>query len=270
MRAQQAIAIVGDNEVVSQSTILLLKRARQKVHAFAGGAEFLAWEAPDSLGCILLDLHLAGTDPLAFIRALERRGSTVPVLLLARHGDVPMIVEAMSRGAADFLERPYSPALLLDAVRRARAGGQKRLGRQSIDPRAKSKVDGLSRRQHAVLRRMLKGQPNKIIAWELSLSVRTVETYRAHMLTRLGAGSTADAIRLAIAAGLGNETADISRSGSATHPSSLSQEGSPDAGVGTAISSSQNQRFGNTKYRRLALPVGRIGKNARITGTGSQ
>src|SRR5689334_19854278 len=113
------IAIVDDDDAVRQSTALLLRRAGHRVHAYAGGAEFLAAELPRELGCILLDMRMPEVDGLAVMRALRERKATTPILVLTGHGDVPLAVEAMKLGAFDFLEKPYPSADLLEAIRRA-------------------------------------------------------------------------------------------------------------------------------------------------------
>jgi two-component system response regulator FixJ len=214
MAAREAIAIVDDDDAVRHSTAGLLKTAGYKVHSFVDGVEFLASDLPDDLGCILLDMRMPGMDGLAVMRELDKRGATAPILVLTGHGDVPMAVEAMRLNATDFLEKPYPPASLIEAIKRACEASPRGSGKRPISPQAKAKVDNLSERQREVLLGILKGQPNKIIAWELSLSIRTVEAYRAQMLAKLGVRGTAEAVRLAIAAGLGGEPSPASANGS--------------------------------------------------------
>jgi two-component system response regulator FixJ len=202
MSDSHMIAIVDDDESVRHSTAGLLMRAGNRVESFTGGSEFLASDLPKDLDCLLLDMHMPGLDGLAVMRALRERDLSLPILVLTGHGDVPMAVEAMRLGAVDFLEKPYPPAALLEAIARACAAPPAGAGAQPVNKQAQAKVAALSDRQREVLRGILKGQPNKIIAWELGLSIRTVETYRAQMLEKLGVRGTAEAVRLAIAAGL--------------------------------------------------------------------
>lgn len=185
------------------STAGLLRRAGHIVESYTGGPEFLASELPDDLGCILLDMRMPGMDGLSVMRALKERGITHPILVLTGHGDVPMAVEAMRLGAVDFLEKPYPPKELLEAIARAcSARTDTSDGGVQVNQAAAQKVATLSVRERLVLQGILKGQPNKIIAWEAGLSIRTVETYRAQMLMKLGVRGTAQAVKLAIAAGL--------------------------------------------------------------------
>jgi two-component system response regulator FixJ len=197
------VAVVDDDDAVRASTAGLLRRVGHRVESYASGAEFLASDIPDDLGCILLDMRMPGMDGLAVMRALRDRGNKFPILVLTGHGDVPMAVEAMRLGAADFLEKPYPPKDLLEAIAKAcnTRTASAETGAQ-VNLLAAQKVAGLSERERLVLQGILKGQPNKIIAWEAGLSVRTVETYRAQMLVKLGVRGTAQAVKLAIAAGL--------------------------------------------------------------------
>jgi two-component system, LuxR family, response regulator FixJ len=199
------VAIVDDDDAVRHSTAGLLRRAGHRVESFTDGAEFLASDLSSDLGCILLDMRMPGMDGLGVMRVLRDREVTVPILVLTGHGDVPMAVEAMRLGAVDFLEKPYPPMALLEAIERARSMPVAVPGGQPVNREAQAKVASLSERQREVLRGILKGQQNKIIAWELGLSIRTVEAYRAQVLMKLGVRGTAEAVRLAMAAGMGTD-----------------------------------------------------------------
>jgi two-component system response regulator FixJ len=197
------VALVDDDDAVRASTGGLLRCAGHRVESYTGGAEFLASDLPADLGCILLDMRMPGMDGLTVMRALRDRGNEHPILVLTGHGDVPMAVEAMRLGAVDFLEKPYPTTDLLEAIARACTLRAEILEDGSrVNQVAVKKVAALSERERLVLQGILKGQPNKIIAWEAGLSVRTVETYRAQMLVKLGVRGTAQAVKLAIAAGL--------------------------------------------------------------------
>jgi two-component system response regulator FixJ len=197
----KVIAIVDDDHVVRNSTALLLERAGYRIRTFESGDAFLAAQRPGDSDCVLLDMRMAGTDGLGVLKALGAWERMPPVLVLTGHGALPDAVEAMKLGAADFLEKPYPAEALLGAIGKAlEAGSTGKTG--AVDPKAAAKVGTLSQRQAQVLRGILKGQPNKIIAYELGLSIRTVEAYRAQLLEKLGVRGTAEAVRLAIAAGM--------------------------------------------------------------------
>lgn len=203
MPESYCVAVVDDDEAVRFSTGLLLKRAGHEVILFASGDAFLAGELPEELRCVLLDMRMPGMDGLAVMRALQERRQRPAIVVLTGHGDIPLAVEAMRLGAFDFLEKPYSPDILLDAIARASAAPVVESDKPEIDREAEARVGALSERQRAVLLGILRGRPNKIIAYELGLSIRTVEAYRAQMLTKLGVRGTAEAVRMAISAGLG-------------------------------------------------------------------
>jgi two-component system response regulator FixJ len=203
MSDSYVVAIVDDDDAVRQSTAGLLRRTGHRVHSYTDGTEFLASDLPQNLSCILLDMRMPGMDGLSVMRVLREREVAVPILVLTGHGDVSLAVAAMRLGATDFLEKPYPPGDLLEAIRQACNTSVALPGGLPVNMQAKARVETLSERQRAVLHGILKGQPNKIIAWELGLSIRTVEAYRAQMLVKLGVRGTAEAVRLAMAAGMG-------------------------------------------------------------------
>jgi two-component system response regulator FixJ len=196
------IAVVDDDEPVRISTAGLLNKAGHKALSFASGDAFIAAGPLDDIDCILLDMRMPGMDGLAVMRALRERGAAPAIIVLTGHGDVPLAVEAMRLGAFDFLEKPYPRADLLEAVTKACERPAPVTAGLVIDKESVAKVEKLSIRQRQVLRGILKGQQSKVIAYEMSLSTRTVEAYRAQMLMRLEARGTAEAVRIAIAAGM--------------------------------------------------------------------
>jgi two-component system response regulator FixJ len=200
MPNQHAVAIV-DDVAASRSIAALLERADYKVRTFASCDAFLAAQAPGEWDCVVLDMHTPGINGIGLLKALGAAESMTPVLVLTGQGAIAEAVEAMKLGAVDFLEKPYPAETFLEALGRALASGPRRKG-PTIDSDAVARIAALSQRQIEVLRGILKGQPNKIIAYELSLSIRTVEAYRAQLLERLGVRGTAAAVRLAVAAGM--------------------------------------------------------------------
>ena len=145
---------------------------------------------------------MPGTDGIAVPRALQASGNVPPILVVTGHGDIQLAVQAMKLGAVDFIEKPYQPKDLLTAIRSAIARHAEARAGQEGAGAAVAAVGALTQRQREVLCGILQGDPNKIIAWELGLSIRTVEAYRAQLLEKLGVRSTAAAVRLAIAANL--------------------------------------------------------------------
>lgn len=194
------VTIVDHDAEARESTAALLEQADYRVRSFESGDAFLA-DLPCDSDCVVLGLRLAGTDGIGVLRALAECADMPPVLVLTAYGAVPEAVEAMKRGAIDFLEKPYPAETFLEAVSGALALGP-RHKEGGLDPEAFAKVEALSPRQSQVLGGIISGKPNKIIAYDLGLSIRTVETYRSQVFDKLGVRGTADAVRLALAAGV--------------------------------------------------------------------
>jgi two-component system response regulator FixJ len=199
------IAIVDDDEAVRLSTCALLQQAGFDVRLFKNGDDFLAARPPEEIGCILLDLRMPGRDGLAVLAELRDRGESPPVLVVTGHGEVAAAVQAIKLGAHDFIEKPYAPEDLLREIEAAVAQSLKARDAQAVSSEAAGLIENLSPRERQVFQGMLKGQQNKIIAFGLGLSIRTVEVYRANLLKKLGAGGIAEAIRLGLAAGFAEE-----------------------------------------------------------------
>jgi two-component system response regulator FixJ len=203
--SRKCIAIVDDDEAVRLSTAHLLERLGFEVKLFKSGDAFLEESSFDGISCILLDLQMPGRDGLAVLRALNERGDSPPALVLTAHGGIAAAVEAIKLGAHDFMEKPYDADALLAKIEEAmqQRSGAKSAG--SVNAEAAALIAALSGRQRQVLQGIVRGLQNKIIAYELNLSVRTVEAYRAQLMERLGTRGTADAVRVAIAAGFMDE-----------------------------------------------------------------
>jgi two-component system response regulator FixJ len=203
--SRKCIAVVDDDEAVRLSTGSLLERRGFEVRLFESGDAFLELGSYQGISCILLDLQMPGQDGLAILRALAERDDAPPVLVLTAHGGIPAAVQAIKLGADDFMEKPYEADALLTRVEEAVRRPPGTNGAARANPEAVALVAALSGRQRQVLQGIVRGLQNKIIAYELDLSIRTVEAYRAQLLERLGVRGTADAVRMAIAAGLLDE-----------------------------------------------------------------
>ena len=199
--SRECIAVVDDDEAVRLSTADLLQRLGFDVKLFKSGDAFLESSSLDGIDCILLDLQMPGRDGLAVLRELAERGESPAALVLTAHGGIPAAVEAIKLGAHDFMEKPYDAEVLLRKIGEAMERPVDKKGMARANAEAAALVAALSARQREVLRGIVRGLQNKIIASELGLSIRTVEAYRAQLLARLGARGTADAVRVAIAAG---------------------------------------------------------------------
>ncbi|MEA3045135.1 MAG: two-component system, LuxR family, response regulator FixJ [Sphingomonadales bacterium] len=203
MSVRRMVAVVDDDEVVRLSITYLLGGAGHHVLSFASGDDFLAARLPEHLDCVLLDLNMPGRSGIEVLDALAGRGEAPAVVVITGQGNVALAVEAIKRGAIDFLEKPYAPTALLAAVDAGCVLRDQPRAFEIARREAEARLDVLSPRQRQVLAGIVGGRPNKIIAYQLGLSIRTVEAYRAQLLQKLGARGTAEVVRIGLAGGLG-------------------------------------------------------------------
>ena len=197
--------VVDDEASVRRSLALLLGSAGFTVRDFASGDAFLHAAAANALpfGCVLLDLRMPGLDGLAVQRALTARGVRLPVVIVTAHGDIQLAVQAIKAGACDFVEKPYAADAIIQATEAALVRGDEERARARDGDDAAARVAALTPREVDVLQGLVAGRQNKVIAFNLGLSVRTVEVHRANLMTKLNARSLSEAVRVALAAGLG-------------------------------------------------------------------
>jgi two-component system, LuxR family, response regulator FixJ len=201
MADQRIIHIVDDDADFRRSLARLLEAAGYATTIYESGEAFLQVAPRLAAGCILLDIQMPRMNGLQVQEELNRLGLRLPIIVMAAYGDVTTAVRAMKAGAIDFLEKPFEDTPFLAAIERALAYPWR--ARQEWEAeRAVERIAPLSPREREVLIRLLAGNPNKVIATDLAISVRTVEVHRARMLERLGVRSLAEAIRLAVLAGL--------------------------------------------------------------------
>jgi two-component system response regulator FixJ len=202
--SESKIIIVDDDEAIRDSLRALLEARGFEVRAFASGPELLAALDPACSGCLLLDIRMPAMDGLEVQKALSERGSALAVVMMTAHGDVPMAVRAMKAGAADFLEKPLEPELLLSAVRLAlrRAPGRAPSAVREDVALVEQRLAQLTQREREVLDRLVAGRSNKVIAYELDISPRTVEMHRARVMQKMEAQSLSQLVRMALALGI--------------------------------------------------------------------
>jgi two-component system response regulator FixJ len=196
------IALVEEDDWVRLSTARLLQNEGYLVDCYASGDALLSDGDLAAVDAVLLDMEMPGANGLDTLRALAGRDERPCVLVTSRHGDIGLAVEAMKLGAIDFLEKPVPRAALIAAIAEAAALHEHRGAVDAVRLLARQRIGSLSERQLQILARIVNGRSNKAIAFELGLSVRTIEAYRAELLARLGVRSTAEAVRLALAADL--------------------------------------------------------------------
>ncbi len=197
----RSVAVVDDNEALNRTMSALIEHAGHRARSFTTGEALLAdRDFLAECDCVLLDIQLPGMSGLDVLKLLQDFEDAPSVVVLTGAGDIPMAVEAMRLGAADFIEKPYRPSALLDAVDKAAQQTDRRRESRSQGRDAAALLRQLSHRQRQVLAGMVDGNTSKAIAGHLNLSVRTVEAYRAQLLAKLGARTTTDAVRVALAA----------------------------------------------------------------------
>ncbi len=195
----QQIFVVDDDADVRDSVRALLESASFKVVTYASPAQFLADPAPKD-GCLISDIRMPGMTGLELQEEIVRRQMALPVILITGHGDVAMAVRAMRAGAVNFLEKPFDDELLLANVRQALELGSKNRSRSAAGKAAKELLDQLTPREKSVLDKLVMGRANKVAAYELGISPRTVEIHRAHIMDKMNASSLSDLVRTVLAA----------------------------------------------------------------------
>jgi two-component system response regulator FixJ len=196
------VYIVDDDDGVRDSLQILLESSGHAVRGFASPQEFLDAVGSVDFGCILVDLQMPGMDGLELQHRLRALNVKLPVIVVTAHGDIATAVEAMRSGAIDFVEKPFSDDAILTSIKLALADRPKPNAEDQVRAAILERLKILSPREREVLDGMVAGHPNKIIAFNLSLSPRTVEIHRARVMDKMQARSLSELVRLAITAGI--------------------------------------------------------------------
>jgi two-component system response regulator FixJ len=202
MSQNRVVYVIDDDDAVRESAVIFLDAAGYETQAYESGVAFLKAVDQAGPGCILLDIHMPALSGLEVQQALNELGVKWPVIVLTGQGDIATAVQAMKNGAFEFLEKPYQNDVLIQTV----AAAFDRLEALSADSvrtaHSCALLDKLSNRERQVMQGLLQGLPNKLIAYELDLSVRTVELYRANVMEKLEARGLSSAVRIALVGGL--------------------------------------------------------------------
>jgi two-component system, LuxR family, response regulator FixJ len=192
------VHVIDDDEAVRDSLSFLLRMANFRVVTHLSATHFLESLKKDIDGCVITDVRMPDMSGLDLLRRLRASSCTVPVIVMTGHGDIQLAVEAMKAGAIDFLEKPFDDERVLTAVRSALQASQadsERAGRRNA---IGARLDSLSQRERQVLDGLVAGLPNKTIAHDLGISPRTVEVYRAHVMTKMQASSLSELVRMVL------------------------------------------------------------------------
>jgi two-component system, LuxR family, response regulator FixJ len=203
MPSEKAVVhVIDDDEASRDSLSFLLQAAQIEVRTYPSAAIFVDLLPELGAGCIITDVRMPGMSGIDLLRRLKELDVDVPVIVITGHGDVPLAVEAMKIGAADFFEKPFDDEALLASVRsalRQREGEEKR---HSERVEIEARLAALSNRERDVLSGLVAGRANKQIAYELGISPRTVEIYRANLMNKMQAHSLSELVRMALVAGI--------------------------------------------------------------------
>ena len=196
--ADAVVHLIDDDEDVRRALSFLLGTAGFAVKVYESAVQFLDRYNSSVSGCIVTDVRMPDMDGLQLLRRLKEIGVTLPLVIMTGHADVALAVEAMKIGAVDFIEKPFPDEVLLTAVRSALAR-QPNLAVRDVD-QVRTRLASLTAREREVLDGLLAGHPNKTIAYDLGLSPRTVEIHRANVMTKMGASSLSELVRMTLSA----------------------------------------------------------------------
>jgi two-component system response regulator FixJ len=198
--AQPVVHIIDDDEGLRESLAFLLRSASLEVRSFESAKAFLD-KLPHAMpGCVITDVRMPDMSGIELLRRLKELKISVPVIVITGHGDIALAVEAMKMGAADFFEKPFDDALLVASVRAALRQREDQTKRGAERAEIEHRISTLSHREKDVLAGLIEGRANKQIAFDLGISPRTVEIYRANLMNKMHADSLSDLVRMALIA----------------------------------------------------------------------
>jgi two-component system, LuxR family, response regulator FixJ len=199
MTDKQTIVIVDDDSAVRDSMRALIESAGYTVKVYESAKEFLK-EPPPPGSCLITDIRMPEMDGLELQEEINKRGMDLPLVVMTGHGDVPLAVRAMKAGALDFVEKPFDDEMMLASVRRALQIGHHQRNRNAEAKAAQDLIAQLTPRERNVLEKLVAGRSNKVAAYELGISPRTIEIHRANIMDKMHARSLSEVVRIAIAA----------------------------------------------------------------------
>lgn len=194
------VHIIDDDEAMRDSLAFLLETAEYKSCTYDSAAAFLDALPTLAPGCIITDIRMPQMSGMELVRRLRDEGVSLPVIVITGHADVPLAVEAMKAGVVDFIEKPFGDEVLLSAVRQATAREVDQQAEREARAEVLARIESLSGRERDVLDGLVAGRGNKVIAFDLGISPRTIEIYRANLMTKMGASGLSDLVRMTLLA----------------------------------------------------------------------
>jgi len=197
----RSVFVVDDDAAALDSLVMLLRSDGLNPSGFSSAQAFLDVLTPDARGCIVSDVRMPGMDGVELLKTLKRRHCLMPVILITGHADVTVAVQAMKAGAAEFVQKPYESEMLLSHVRAALEENDDAVDASSRRLRVLRRIESLTARERQVLDLIMEGASNKAIASGLTISPRTVEIYRANVMSKMRAENLSELIRMTLASG---------------------------------------------------------------------
>ena len=199
------VYVIDDDEAMRDSLNFLLDSAGYRVTLFETATGFLDALPGLELGCVVSDVRMPGIDGIELLKRMKAANSVFPILIMTGHGDVPLAVEAMKLGAVDFLEKPFEDDRLTAMIEMALRQAEPAAKNEAVTQDIAARIATLSPRERQVMEGLIAGLSNKLIAREYDISPRTIEVYRANVMTKMQANSLSELVRLAMRAGLLND-----------------------------------------------------------------
>ena len=205
MTGKTMVYVIDDDDAARHSLKFLIECAGQSVSDFNSAVSFLASLDGSTLphpGCIVTDVRMPQMTGVELVEKLNQLGIREPVIVITGHADVPMAIQAMKAGVSDFIEKPFSDDAILSAISAALAKRDAQADAEGERREVQQRIDALSGREREVLAALVEGKPNKIIAFDLGISARTVEVYRANVMSKMQVKSLSELVRMALVAGI--------------------------------------------------------------------
>jgi two-component system response regulator FixJ len=202
MPSNSIVHIIDDDDAAREALAFLLDCYEIATRTHASAVEYLKVAGSNDVGCIITDVRMPEMTGLELVQHLKARGVGEPIIMITGHADVPMAIQAMHAGVTDFIEKPFSDDEILGAVRRALAQRRSRSEIEEERDAIRRRLVTLSGREAEVMEGLVRGKPNKISAFELGISARTVEVYRANVMAKMGASSLSELVRMVMIARL--------------------------------------------------------------------
>jgi FixJ family two-component response regulator len=200
MSSEPTVFIVDDDAAIRHAMEFLMRSVEMKYEIYRSADEFLSGWNATRCGCLVLDIRMPGMGGLELQERLRERGSSLPIIFITGHADVPMAVDAMQKGAFDFIQKPFRDQELLERIAAAMKADRARRAEHARKSDVSERMATLTPREREVMDLVVTGKPNKVVAYELGVSQRTVEIHRARVMDKMGARSLADLVRMSLEA----------------------------------------------------------------------